>query len=281
MNHNYDMRNIESLYQYSVGQYEAVDHLLSMGVGAHFAALVFFILTSRFIAPRYRTATALSCIVMVSAGTILYGQSGLWETAFTYDEAQDAYVRADATFSNGFRYVNWMVTIPCLLTQLLIVLDIRGNKLIKDAGTLILLAWGMIITGYIGQLYEVTDLGQLTLWGAISTVFFIAMNWIVGTRIFRGASVMPPTAAGAMRKVFWLMMFAWTLYPLAYGIPYFAPSAEGVVIRQAFFTVADVSSKVIYGLMITYIAMQRSAAEGFEPAMQVTSLAPQKGIVAS
>ncbi len=275
------MRNIESLYSYTVGQYEAVDHLLSMGVGAHFAALVFFILTSRFIAPRYRTATALSCIVMVSAGTILYGQSGLWETAFDYNEATGLYEPAKATFSNGFRYVNWMVTIPCLLTQLLLVLNIRGHQLFKDASLLVLLAWGMIVTGYIGQLYETTDLGALTLWGAISTVFFIGMNWIVGTRIFRGVQEMPVTASGAMRKVFWLMMFAWTLYPLAYAVPYFAPSAEGVVIRQAFFTVADVSSKVIYGLMITFIALQRSAAEGFEPAMQVTDLAPQQGIVAS
>ena len=275
------MRNIESLFSYSVGQYEAVDHLLSMGVGAHFAALVFFFLTSRFIAPRYRTATALSCIVMVSAGTILYGQSGLWESAFTFNPETEYYDPADATFSNGFRYVNWMVTIPCLLTQLLLVLNIRGQQLFRDATLLILLAWGMIVTGYIGQLYETSDLGALTLWGAISTVFFIGMNWIVGTRIFRGLQEMPAPAASAMRKVFWLMMFAWTLYPLAYAVPYFAPSANGVVIRQTLFTVADVSSKVIYGLMITYIALQRSAAEGFDPAMQVTDLAPQKGIVAS
>ncbi|PPK86191.1 bacteriorhodopsin [Neolewinella xylanilytica] len=275
------MTNIESLYTYSTSQYEAVDHLLSMGVGAHFAALIFFILLSRFIAPRYRTATALSCIVMVSAGTILYGQSGLWENAFTFDQTTGLYTPADATFSNGYRYVNWMVTIPCLLTQLLIVLDIRGNQLFRDAGVLILLAWGMIVTGYVGQLYETTDLMQLTIWGAISTVFFVAMNWIVGTRIFRTLPLMPPTASGAMRKVFWLMMFAWTLYPLAYAVPYFAPSAGGVVIRQALFTVADVSSKAVYGIMITYIALQRSAAEGFEPAMQVNSLSPQKGTVAS
>ncbi|CAH1002062.1 hypothetical protein LEM8419_02977 [Neolewinella maritima] len=275
------MVNIESLFTYTVGQYEAIDHLLSMGVGAHFAALVFFFLTSRFVAPRYRTATALSCIVMVSAGTILYGQSGLWETAFTYNPVSGVYEPAQATFSNGFRYVNWMVTIPCLLTQLLIVLNIRGADLFRTATLLILLAWGMIITGYIGQLYEVDDLSTLMIWGAISTVFFIGMNWIVGTRIFRAVPDMPVTAASPMRKVFWLMMFAWTLYPLAYGIPYFEASATGVVIRQAFFTVADVSSKVIYGLMITYIAIQRSAAEGFEPAMQVTDLLPQRGTVAS
>lgn len=275
------MINIESLYTYTVGQYEAVDQLLSMGVGAHFAALVFFFLTSRFIAPRYRTATALSCIVMVSAGTILYGQSGLWETAFTYNQSTGVYEPGDATFSNGFRYVNWMITIPCLLTQLLLVLGIRGHDLFKTATTLVLLAWGMIITGYIGQLYEVDNLTMLTIWGAISTVFFIGMNWIVGTRIFQTIPTLPITAAGPMRKVFWLMMFAWTLYPLAYAVPYFAPSADGVVIRQALFTVADVSSKVIYGLMITYIALQRSAAEGFEPAMQMTDMLPQRGTVAS
>ena len=273
------MTNIESLYTYTTTQYEAVDHFLSMGVGAHFAALVFFILFSRFIAPRYRTATALSCIVMVSAGTILYGQSGLWETAFSWNGT--VYAPAEATFSNGFRYVNWMLTIPCLLTQLLIVLNIRGAQLVKDATWLILLAWGMIITGYVGQLYETTDLGTLMLWGAISTVFFIGMNWIVGTRIFRGAAAMPATAAPAMRKIFWLMMFAWTLYPLAYLIPYVAASSGGVVWRQGLFTVADVSSKVIYGLMISYVALQRSAAEGFEPAMQVTDLLENRGIVAS
>lgn len=275
------MANIESLFTYTVAQYEGVDHLLSMGVGAHFAALIFFLIVSRFVAPRYRTATALSCIVMVSAGTILYGQSNLWETAFNYNQATGLYEPAQATFSNGYRYVNWMVTIPCLLTQLLIVLDIRGGDLFKTATALILLAWGMIVTGYIGQLYEVDNLGTLMFWGAVSTVFFVGMNWIVGTRLFRATPEMPQTAAAPMRKVFWLMMFAWTLYPLAYGIPYFAASAGGVVVRQALFTVADVSSKVIYGLMITYIALQRSAAEGFEPAMQVTDLLPQRGTVAS
>ena len=273
------MTNIESLYTYLPAQYEAVDHFLAMGVGAHFAALVFFILISRFVAPRYRAATALSCIVMVSAGTILLGQSGLWEAAFVWDKASLRYLPAEETFSNGFRYVNWMLTIPCLLTQLLIVLNIRGSQLFKEATWLILLAWGMIITGYIGQLYEVTDISALLLWGAISTVFFIGMNWIIGTRIFRGAAVMPPSAAGAMRKVFWLMMFAWTLYPLAYLVPWLAPSADGVVWRQGLFTVADVTSKAIYGIMITYIAIQRSAAEGFEPAMQVTDLLEQRGIV--
>lgn len=261
------MTNIENLFRYTPGQFEGIDHLLTMGVGAHFAALVFFVLMSQFVSPRYRAATALSCIVMVSAGLILFGQAALWFDTFTFDG--EFYVREGATFSNGFRYVNWMVTIPCLLTQLLLVLNIRGKALVSDATKLIVAAWGMIITGYVGQLYEVTDMGQLLLWGAISTVFFVYMNYLVGMRIFKNKAGMPAAAASTITKVFWLMMFAWTLYPIAYLVPWFANHAGGVVLRQGLFTVADVSSKAVYGIMITYVALHRSAAEGFEPAQKM------------
>ena len=270
------MKNIESLFEYTVGQFEAIDHLLTMGVGAHLAALVFFILVSRFVAPKYRVATALSCIVMVSAGLILFSQAAMWTDAFAFNGR--VYEPTDLTFSNGYRYVNWMVTIPCLLTQLLIVLNIRGAALFKTAAALIFFAWGMIITGYVGQLYEVESIDQLLIWGAISTAFFVAMNWIVGTKIFTSRKTMLGGAGSTITKVFWLMMFAWTLYPIAYLIPWIANSAEGVVWRQLLFTVADISSKAVYGLMITYIAIKQSAASGYVPAQQMLNLIGQDSV---
>ncbi|AZQ42837.1 bacteriorhodopsin [Nonlabens ponticola] len=260
------MRNIENLYDYTVGQFEAIDHMLTMGVGVHFAALVFFIVVSRFVAPKYRVATALSCIVMLSAGMILFSQAAMWTDAFRFNG--EVYTLQDLTFSNGYRYVNWMATIPCLLVQLLIVLNLKGKSIFSTATWLIISAWGMIVTGYIGQLYEVDDLSQLMVWGAISTAFFVVMNWIVGVRIFRNKSTMTGGTQSTITKVFWLMMFAWTLYPIAYLVPQFMPSADGVVLRQGLFTVADISSKVIYGIMITYIAIKQSAAAGYVPAQQ-------------
>ena len=270
------MKNIESLFDYSVGQFEAIDHLLTMGVGAHLAALVFFILISRFVAPKYRVATALSCIVMVSAGLILYSQAAMWTDAFAFNGS--VYESTDLTFSNGYRYVNWMVTIPCLLTQLLIVLNIRGAALFKTAAALIFFAWGMIITGYVGQLYEVESIDSLLLWGAISTVFFIAMNWIVGTKIFKSRATMLGGSSSTITKVFWLMKFAWTLYPIAYLVPWFMNSADGVVLRQLLFTIADISSKAVYGLIITYIAIKQSAASGYLPAQQLLNLVGQESV---
>ncbi|MGB7395885.1 MAG: bacteriorhodopsin [Pricia sp.] len=262
------MKNIESLFDYSVGQFEAIDHLLTMGVGAHLAALVFFLVCSQFVAPKYRVATALSCIVMVSAGLILVSQAGMWTDAFAFDAASQAYQLQDLTFSNGYRYVNWMVTIPCLLTQLLIILNFQGAVLFKKATWLILAAWGMIITGYIGQLYEVSDMTNLYVWGGISTVFFVIMNFIVGTSISKAKSTLLGNTSPTVMKIFWLMMFAWTLYPIAYLVPAFMNNADGVVLRQLLFTVADISSKVIYGLMITYVAVHQSAAIGYVPAQQ-------------
>nr|WP_262898410.1 bacteriorhodopsin-like [Aequorivita echinoideorum] len=203
---------------------------------------------------------------MVSAGLILVSQASLLTDIFTYNG--NSYVLSEGTFSNGFRYVNWMVTIPCLLVQLLIVLNVTGAALFKKATLLILAAWGMIITGYVGQLYEVSEITNLYIWGAKSTVFFVIMNFMVGGTIASQRATLTGGTNTTIIKVFWLMMFAWTLYPIAYLVPAFMNSADGVVLRQALFTIADVSSKAIYGLMITYIAIKQSAAAGYVPAEQ-------------
>jgi len=264
------MKNIENLFDYTIGQFELIDHLLTMGVGAHLAALAFFILLSQLVAPKYRAATALSCIVMISAGLILVSQTGMWTDAFALEG--NVYTLQDITFSNGYRYVNWMVTIPCLLTQLLIILNIPKVELIKKAALLVFLAWGMIITGYVGQLYEVDNMSQFYIWGAVSTVFFVIMNTVVGLSISKYKSTLLGGSHSTIMKVFGLMMFAWALYPIAYLVPAFMKSADGVVVRQLLFTIADITSKIIYGMMITYIAIKQSASIGYEPAMKALGI---------
>ena len=266
---------IESLYDYSTTQFEAVDHILGMGAGAHYAALFLFFVMARMVAPKYRVATALSAFVMISSGLILFSLSGLWKLAFEYKDG--VYQAADVTFSNGYRYVNWMITLPALLVQLLIVLNIPRSILIKKAALLILLAWGMVITGYIGQTMEVTDTDGMMLWGAISAVFFAALLYIIGMAIARYRHTMLDGTGSIILKVFLLMILAWTLYPIAYAIPVIDASPAGVVWRQGLFTVADISSKVVYGMMLCYIALKQSAASGYIRAQKLLDQIPQGG----
>ena len=75
---------------------------------------------------------------------------------------------------------------------------------------------------------------------------------------------MPDSAAGMLKVIRWVFIVFWTFYPIAYIIPAFWPTAEGVVARQYLFTIADIVAKVIYGVMITKVAMDLSKAEGYE-----------------
>jgi hypothetical protein len=53
------------------------------------------------------------------------------------------------------------------------------------------------------------------------------------------------------------------LYPGGYLMPVLMNSEAGVVGRQITYTVADISSKVVYGILLTQIAQILSRAEGY------------------
>jgi bacteriorhodopsin len=70
-----------------------------------------------------------------------------------------------------------------------------------------------------------------------------------------------------MKIIRWVFVIVWTFYPIAYIIPAILPTAGGVVARQFLFTTADIVAKVIYGVMITKVAVDLSRAEGYDPAL--------------
>jgi len=261
------MLNMENLFAYTEVQYQLVYHILVLGVGTMLAGLVYFMVTSRFVAPKYRVSSFLSAVVMVSAALILYNQQMSWAESFAWDGKAHVPM-LEENFSNGFRYANWSIDVPCLLIQLLIVLNITGAKFRSTFVGFVVAGLLMIWTGYVGQFYETSNITQLLIWGAISTVFYVYINYLIGMRIFKNLADMPKTARRVMKSVFWLLMISWVLYPLAYLAPWYAPSADGMVARQIMFTTADITSKVIYGVLLGYAAQVRSAAEGYEPAVK-------------
>jgi len=129
----------------------------------------------------------------------------------------------------------------------------------------------MIVTGYIGQYYEVTDPTLFFIWGAISTVFFFHILYLMKKVIDEGKEGVPPKAAKYLGTIWTLFLVSWMLYPGAYLMPYLfsfslepALSETAVVARHITYTVADVASKVIYGIFLTLTAQELSNAEGFD-----------------
>jgi bacteriorhodopsin len=260
------MENMENHFAYTSAQFDIVTHVLTLGVGAQIAGLIYFVLTRKNSAPRYQLSSVLSAVVMVSAALILLNQQINWTSAFTWDGQM--WQRSDSTFSNGYRYVNWSIDVPMLLTQLLIVLGITGAKFKRIWLGFTLGGLAMIYTGYVGQFYETTSIPNLLIWGGISSVFMVYICYLVGVTIFRTAHTLPGTTGSLMRSIFWLLIASWTLYPIAYLVPWFMPTEWGMVLRQTLYTVADITSKVIYGVMLSRVADERSAHEGYLPALE-------------
>jgi bacteriorhodopsin len=243
-----------------------VAHILVLGFAAQAAGLVYFLTTIRDLAPRYRIASVLGSIVMVSAFLLLLAQSLSWQSTFVFQN--DVFVRGEGNiFSNGFRYLNWLIDVPLLLLQLVVVLGLAAAGARRLGVMFVGAGVAMIVLGYIGQFYETSNLTALWIWGAVSTVFYIVLLYLTWTEIGKALPRMPDSAATTMKLIRWIFVIFWTFYPIAYIMPAILPTAGGVVARQVLFTTADIVSKVIYGVIITKVAMDLSRAEGYVPAV--------------
>ncbi len=266
--------SFENFFTYSPMAFDIVNHTLTLGYAVMLAALFYFVMTIRSVAPRYRISSVLSVVVMVSAALILFAQQVSWQNAFAFNASTGLYERvADAeNFTNGFRYLNWLIDVPMLLFQILFIVEISKDRRNTLRNWFWFSGTGMIVTGYIGQFYEVSDsMTPLLIWGTISTLFFFHVLYLIFKVINEGKQGLPAKAQSVMGNIWWLFLISWMLYPGGYLMPIILNNEAGVVGRQLTFTVADISSKVIYGILLTYVAQIRSEADGFESEFAIST----------
>ncbi len=256
---------------YNEMAYQMVAHVLTLGYAVMLAALFYFILTIKTVAPRYRTSSVLSVVVMVSAFLLLYAQAENWTENFVFDAARGKYFLGEGAdlFNNGYRYLNWLIDVPMLLFQILFVVSLTKSSFSSIRNQFWFSGTGMIITGYIGQFYEVSDIVSFAIWGAISTIFFFHILYLMKVVINEGKEGIPVEAQKTLDSIWYLFLVSWMLYPGAYLMPHLAGieggffNEMGVVARQITYTIADVCSKVIYGVLLTNVAQILSKSEGY------------------
>ena len=258
-----------------IWQFEVVQHVLTFGFAAMGAALLYFVLTIKDNAPKYRPSSVLSGVVMVSAFLLLFLQSQSWADAFVL---QNGVYEASgtSTFTNGFRYLNWLIDVPHLLIQILFVAGIAGVAFKKYLVRFTASGSLMIITGYVGQFYEPgrgaeTDITLWIVWGVISTLFYIWVLLLITKVIKEGRANMKGSKAEPLfAAILPLFYVAWTIYPVAYVMPLFGGSANAVlplaiVAQQVLYTIADVTSKIFYGVMLNVSSTRLSIEQGYQP----------------
>ncbi len=257
---------------YSEMAYQMVSHVLTLGYAVMLAGLLYFILTLKTVAPKYRMSNVLSGVVMVSAFLLLYAQANNWTSSFTFQPQMGRYfLDTDGDlFNNGYRYLNWLIDVPMLLFQILFVVSLTKSSFTSIRNQFWISGTLMIITGYIGQFYEVTDYLKFFVWGGLSTVFFLHILWLMRKVIQQGKEGIPAQAQRLLQHIWILFLVSWFLYPGAYLMPHLLGvegtlfSEAGVVGRQITYTVADICSKVIYGVLLGQVAVVMSRSNGYD-----------------
>ncbi|MGB3608612.1 MAG: bacteriorhodopsin [Psychroserpens sp.] len=251
---------------YSEIAYQFTSHILTLGYAVMLAGLLYFILTIKNVDKKYQMSNILSAVVMVSAFLLLYAQAENWTTSFTFDVDKGKYFLNPEgdLFNNGYRYLNWLIDVPMLLFQILFVVSLTTSSFISVRNQFWFSGALMIITGYIGQFYEVTNLTLFFVWGAISSAFFFHILWVMKKVIDEGKEGISAKGQKILSNIWILFLVSWFLYPGAYLMPYLAGlegffySEDGVMARQLTYTIADVCSKVIYGVLLGNLALTLS-----------------------
>merc|ERR1712072_52806 len=246
--------------QFSFDHWSAVYNALSFGIAAMGSATIFLWLQMPNVHKRYRTALAISGIVTFIATYHYFRIFNSWVAAFdiTYDPKTFGY-RCDLSgqpFNDAYRYVDWLLTVPLLLIDLILVMDLPADETVTLSWRLGIASALMICFGYPGEVQN-TPIVRLTWWGW-GVLCFIYVVYNLAVRLEEATTKMPPNVAKLVRYARWLTIISWLTYPFTYliktGLPGPTPTAE----EQIGYSIADCIAKGVFGVLIWGIAATKS-----------------------
>lgn len=226
--------------------YTLVYNALSFGTAVMLGAFVYFLTQVNSVAKAYRSGVAVSAVVVGIAG---YHYYRIW-SGF-----------AEGHMNEGYRYADWLITVPLLVIELLIVLGVASDLRKKLMWRLVPATALMIGLGYPGEISS--DNGTKWLWWFLAMLPFVYILWVLNGQLQEAGKRETGAVSSAIKKATAVLLITWCFYPIVYLFPVFDNSAEGIsqgleVARQVGYTIADITAKALYGLMILGIARARS-----------------------
>jgi bacteriorhodopsin len=248
-------------------QWSTVYNVLSFGLVSMLATTVYTLVSQHRVLPKYRNALILSSMVTFIAG---YHYLRIFDSfsEATVEGSFNVMVDFNAdpkAFNEGYRYVDWILTVPLLLVEVIAVLALAREAAKSLITRLVPASAAMIALGYPGEIS--TDDGTKILWGVLSTLPFLYILYVLFVELGKSLDRQPEGVAATVGRLRMLLIATWGVYPIAYMMPLLGSDASdpnAFVWRQVGYTVADVLAKCLFGLTIFKIARMKSLAEGMK-----------------
>lgn len=264
-------------------QFDTIYNFLSFAIASMLFASIFLLVAQPRVLARYRTALVVSAMVTGIAAYHYFRIFDSFREAYVTDAigGQGIYTLAEGvSFNEGYRYVDWLLTVPLLLVETVAVLALARSESRRLLLRLVPASALMIILGYPGEL--AIDNGERALWGALSTIPFLYILYILFVELTKSINRQPESVQASIKNLRWVLLASWGFYPIAYMFPMFGfDGSDAFVLRQVGYTIADVVAKAVFGLLIYKIARLKSFYDDPDFAVQELGSADQAAIAAS
>jgi bacteriorhodopsin len=234
----------------SNNRFTLVSNSLSLTLIALLVSAIFLLVNHVRVLPKYRQS------IVILAMVNLIAAYNYWRIFDSFNAAHSLH----APFNECYRYLDWILAVPLLLTALVKALGLPRVTRLQLIRRLVPSSIAMIILGYVGE--ASTQTSPKLLYGTLSAIPFIYILYVLYIQVTRSLDRQVPAVVTLVARLRLLVTITWLLYPLSYLVPLIDLDAEMAFIgRQCGYSIADMSAKCAFSLIIYRIARLNSAHE--------------------
>jgi bacteriorhodopsin len=239
----------------SIGQFDMVYNAFSFAIAGMGAVTLFLWLERSQVAPEYRTALTISGLVTAIAAYHYFRIFNSWEGAYTV--VGETITVTGKAFNHAYRYVDWLLTVPLLLIELILVMGLTRKETYSKSLMFGLAAALMVILGYPGE--TATDMGTKLFWWTLGMIPFVYLVYQLFVGLSDSIKSQPAGVKHLIVTARWIIVATWCFYPVVYILPSLNMEGSSTMIAvQVGYTIADLLAKAVFGIYIYFIAVRKS-----------------------
>jgi bacteriorhodopsin len=250
--------------------FDLVYNSLSFTLASMMASTIFFWLRVGSIDEKYKSAMTITGLVTFIAAYHYIRIFNSWVDAYEFPPGNADIGDPTVTgipFNDAYRYMDWLLTVPLLLIEIIFCMKIEPAEMTKKAWLLGVSSGLMIALGYPGELIIGGPMlyMRFIFWFLAMLPFgYVVYTLLIGVKEAIAAEENPAVAA-MLTQVCWATVISWCTYPVVYLFPFFGfKGMYAVVGIQLGYCTSDIISKCGVGFLIYNITITKSAAMAAE-----------------
>jgi len=248
----------------SYGQWLAVYNALSFGIAGMGSCMIFAWLQIPNVRKQYRTALVITGLVVAIATYHYVRIFNSWVAAFNVSNKATSgdyeVTLSGEPFNDAYRYVDWLLTVPLLLIELILVMGLPADQTASMGWKLGVSSALMVALGYPGEIQD--DNNQRWKWWGMAMVPFAYVVYTLLIGLNEATDKQPEAARGLIVKARNLTAISWLTYPGVYIIKMVGISgASATCMEQIGYSISDFVAKAVFGVLIWAIAAAKSESD--------------------